>query len=166
VRFLGTIPGDPTDVTGAVCVYVAEQVGAANASWLSGYLDRRTTRFEHAAEITTRYGDREFAVAEAEFVQWLRMTGRGVGASERREAERCRNRGKRRLGCGGETALLHRPVRSALLVSCDVELPGIFQQPAGLLARWLDGPMHYRFLSRRGHRPVVGARSARHDQRR
>src|ERR1035438_9264075 len=64
------------------------------------------------------------------------MTGRGVGASERRETERCRNRGKRRLGCGGETrlavprqvaerfseggwllgclsALLHRPVRSA-----------------------------------------------------
>jgi hypothetical protein len=53
-----------------------------------------------------------------------------------------------------------------LLVSCDVELPGIFQQPAKLLARWLDGPMHYRFLSRRGHRPVVGARSVRHDQRR
>ena len=39
-----------------------------------------------------------------------------------------------------------------LLVSCDVELLGIFQQPAKLLARWLDGPMHYRFLSRRGHR--------------
>jgi hypothetical protein len=71
VRFLGMIPGDPTDVTGAVCVYVAEQVGAANASWLSGSLDRRTTRFEQVAKITTTYGYREFAVAEAEFVQWL-----------------------------------------------------------------------------------------------
>jgi hypothetical protein len=69
VRFLGTFPADPTDVPGAVCVYVAEQVGAANASWLSGYLDRRTTRFEHVAKITTRYGYREFAVADAEFVQ-------------------------------------------------------------------------------------------------
>jgi hypothetical protein len=29
VRLLGTFPGDPTDVPGAVCVYVAEQVGAA-----------------------------------------------------------------------------------------------------------------------------------------
>jgi hypothetical protein len=28
-RLLGTFPGDPTDVPGAVCVYVAEQVGAA-----------------------------------------------------------------------------------------------------------------------------------------
>jgi hypothetical protein len=180
---------DPTDVPGAVCVYVAEQVGAACASWLSCYLDRRKTRFEYVAEITTTYGYREFAVAEAEFVQWLNdraWSRRGRGG----EAERCRKRGKRRVGCGGETrlavprqvaerfqrapagllglpsAMLHRPFRSALLVSCDVELPGRFEQPAGLLARWLDAPMHYPLLSRRGHRPVVGARSVRHDQRR
>jgi hypothetical protein len=29
VRLLGTFPADPPDVPGAVCVYVAEQVGAA-----------------------------------------------------------------------------------------------------------------------------------------
>ena len=64
VRFLGTFLADPTDVPRAVAGYVAEQVGAADASCLNGYLARRTTRFEHVAEIIAAYGYREFAAAE------------------------------------------------------------------------------------------------------
>lgn len=45
VRFLGTFLAEPTEVV----AYVAEQVAAADASCLDGYLDRRATRFEHAA---------------------------------------------------------------------------------------------------------------------
>jgi TnpA family transposase len=71
VRFLGTFLADPTDVPSEVAVYVAEQVGAADASCLHGRLDRRATRFEHTAEITAAYGYRDFAAAEAELVQWL-----------------------------------------------------------------------------------------------
>jgi len=71
VRFLGTFLADLTDVPRAVAGYVAEQVGAADASCLNGYLARRTTRFEHVAEIIAAYGYREFAAAEAELVRWL-----------------------------------------------------------------------------------------------
>jgi hypothetical protein len=71
VRFLGTFLPDPTDVPRAVAGYVAEQVGAADASCLNGYLARRTTRLEHVAKIIAAYGYREFAAAEAELVRWL-----------------------------------------------------------------------------------------------
>jgi hypothetical protein len=40
-------------------------------SCLDGYLDRRTTRFEHVAEIIAGYGYREFAAAEVELARWL-----------------------------------------------------------------------------------------------
>jgi hypothetical protein len=169
------------------CVYVAEQVGAACASWPSGYLDRRTTRFEHVAKITTTYGYREFAVVEVEFVQWLNdrawsRRGRGgrrsavasggsdgsaVGArrgSRRPVGSQSGFRG-RRLGfsayCPHCFIVVFDPRCSCRATSsCRAYFNG------KLLARWLDAPMHYRFLSRRGHRPVVGARSVRHDQRR
>jgi hypothetical protein len=71
VRFLGTFLADPTDVPTEVVDYVAEQVGAADASCLKSYLGRRSTRFEHAAEIVAGYGYRDFAEAEAELVRWL-----------------------------------------------------------------------------------------------
>jgi len=71
VRFLGTFLADPTDVPTEVVDYVAEQVGAADASCLKGYLARWSTRFEHAAEIVAGYGYRDFADAEADLVRWL-----------------------------------------------------------------------------------------------
>jgi hypothetical protein len=71
VRFLGTFLAEPTDVPAEVVAYVAEQVAAADASCLDGYLDRRATRFEHAAEIVAAYGYRDFGGAEADLVRWL-----------------------------------------------------------------------------------------------
>ena len=71
VRFLGTFLVDPTDVPTEVVDYVAEHVGAADPSCLKGYLARRSTRSEHAAEISAGYGYRDFADVEAELVRWL-----------------------------------------------------------------------------------------------
>jgi TnpA family transposase len=71
VRFLGTFLADPTDVPTEVVDYVAEQVGAADASCLKGYMARRSTRFEHAAEIAAVYGYRDFGVDEPELTRWL-----------------------------------------------------------------------------------------------
>jgi hypothetical protein len=64
VRFLGTFLPDPLDVPIVVLDFVAEQAGVADASVVKGYLERRTTRFEHQAEIAAAYGYREFAVAQ------------------------------------------------------------------------------------------------------
>lgn len=71
LRFLGTFLADPTDVPTEVVDYVAEQVGAADASCLKGYMRRRSTRFEHTAEIVAAYGFRDFKEAEAELEHWL-----------------------------------------------------------------------------------------------
>lgn len=71
MRFLGGFLADPTDVPADVVVYVAEQVGTGDVSCLNGYVGRRATRFEHAAQIVAAYGYRDFAAAEAELVQWL-----------------------------------------------------------------------------------------------
>jgi hypothetical protein len=79
VRFLGTFLSDPTDVPAEVVDYVSEQVGAADASCLNGYLGR----FEHTAEIIAAYGYRDFAAAEAELVPWLDDRGGRRGTSRR-----------------------------------------------------------------------------------
>jgi len=70
VRFLGTFLADPTHVPAEVIEFIAEQV-EAEASSLEGYLERRATRFRHAAEISAAYGYREFATAEKELARWL-----------------------------------------------------------------------------------------------
>ncbi len=44
--------------------------GAADASCLKGYMARRSTRFEHTAEITAAYGYRDSAAVETELAQW------------------------------------------------------------------------------------------------
>lgn len=51
--------------------YVAAQVGTPDASRLKAYMVRRSTRFEHAAEITLEYGYRNFPTAETELGQWV-----------------------------------------------------------------------------------------------
>jgi len=71
LRFLGTFLADPTAVPTEVVDYVAEQVGVSDASCVKGYMARRSTRFEHAAEITATYGYRDFAAVETELAQWV-----------------------------------------------------------------------------------------------
>jgi hypothetical protein len=53
--------------------FVAEQLGIEDASRVKGYLERPKTAYEHAWEITERYGYRSFEElsAEAEFGRFL-----------------------------------------------------------------------------------------------
>ena len=71
VRFLGSFLPDPTDVPVDVIDFVAGQVGVADASCVKGYLARRSTRFDHAAEITAEFGYRDFADVEGDLAVWL-----------------------------------------------------------------------------------------------
>ena len=71
VRYLGLFLADPTDVPTPVVDYVAEQVGAADPSCVKRYLARRTTRFEHAAEIADAFGYRDFDTAVEELGAWI-----------------------------------------------------------------------------------------------
>lgn len=69
VRLLGTFLADPLDVPVEVLDFVAEQVDVADASAVKRYLERRTTRFEHQAEIAAVYGYRDFADAEQDLAR-------------------------------------------------------------------------------------------------
>ena len=71
VRFLGLFLSDPTAVPSGVVDYVAGQIGVADPSCLKHYLDRRSTRFVHGAEIADWYGYRDFNVAEVELAGWI-----------------------------------------------------------------------------------------------
>jgi Domain of unknown function (DUF4158)/Tn3 transposase DDE domain len=71
VRFLGTFLNDPLDVPTEVVDYVAEQLGIADPSCVKRYIERRSTRFEHAEEIKRAYGLRDFALAEADLAAWV-----------------------------------------------------------------------------------------------
>lgn len=71
VRAVGTFLPDPLDVPTAVVDYVAAQVDVADPSCVKRYTERRTTRFEHQAEIAAVYGYRDFADAQAELVGWI-----------------------------------------------------------------------------------------------
>jgi hypothetical protein len=71
VRHVGTFLEDPLDVPTKVVNYVAGQVGVGDPSCVKGYLNRRTTRFEHQAQIADIYGYVLYASAEAELIEWL-----------------------------------------------------------------------------------------------
>lgn len=71
VRSLGTFLSDPLDVPTAVLDFVAEQLAIADPSCVKGYVVRRSTRFEHAAEITRDRGYGEFSSAEGELRRWV-----------------------------------------------------------------------------------------------
>jgi hypothetical protein len=71
VRFLGTFLNDPLDVPAEVVDYVADQLGIADPSCVKRYIERRSTRFEHAEEIKRAYGLRDFALAEADLAAWV-----------------------------------------------------------------------------------------------
>ncbi|MDN5769138.1 MAG: DUF4158 domain-containing protein [Humibacillus sp.] len=66
VRSLGTFLIDPLDVPTAVLDFVAEQLAIADPSCVKSYLTRRSTRFEHAGEITRERGYREFSAVEGD----------------------------------------------------------------------------------------------------
>ena len=56
VRNLGMFLADPLDVPPELVGYLAEQLGIEDPSCLPEYLERRPTRFEHQAEITSMAG--------------------------------------------------------------------------------------------------------------
>ena len=71
VRYLGLFLSDPTAVPAGAVDYIAKQIGVADPSCLKHYLDRRSTRFAHAAEIADQYGYRDFNVVEADLAVWI-----------------------------------------------------------------------------------------------
>ncbi|WP_444543799.1 DUF4158 domain-containing protein [Nocardia rhizosphaerihabitans] len=71
VRYLGMFLADPVAVPSELVAYLGEQLDIDDPSCLGEYMVRRTTRFEHQAEIVTSYGLVAFADAEAELAGWI-----------------------------------------------------------------------------------------------
>lgn len=73
VRFLGTFLTNPIEVPPNVVDYLARQLDIMGANNLSTYLDRATTRWEHAGLIQRHYGYRDFSTQPEHwrFVRWL-----------------------------------------------------------------------------------------------
>ena len=73
VRFLGTFLANPIEVPPNVIDYLAQQLGVPNTSRLSAYLDRETTRWEHADIIQRHYGYQDFSTQPEHwrFIRWL-----------------------------------------------------------------------------------------------
>ncbi|MGO4614721.1 DUF4158 domain-containing protein [Nocardia sp. 2YAB30] len=95
VRYLGMFLTDPIDVPAELVAYLGEQLEIDDPSCLGEYVVRRTTRFEHQAEIAAEYGLVGFAEAEAELAAWIAdqawITGDGPTAIfEGAGAGRCR----------------------------------------------------------------------------
>lgn len=84
VRSLGTFLTDPLDVPTAVLDFVAEQLAVADPSCVKGYVERRNTRFEHAAEITRERGYRDFSSAQGELRRWVSDLAWTTGDGPRR----------------------------------------------------------------------------------
>ncbi len=84
VRWLGAFLSDPTAVPPSVVGYVAGQLEVSDPVCVGRYLERRRTRFEHAAKIKAACGLREFAQSQRDFELWLDarawMTGDGPRA--------------------------------------------------------------------------------------
>ncbi|PZS28446.1 MAG: hypothetical protein DLM59_14675 [Pseudonocardiales bacterium] len=71
VRSLGLCLPDPLAVPISVLDSVAEQLQIADPSCVKGYLERRSTQFEHASEIARASGYGDFASVEGELRRWL-----------------------------------------------------------------------------------------------
>ncbi|MDP1846378.1 MAG: Tn3 family transposase [Solirubrobacteraceae bacterium] len=71
VRSLGLFLADPLEVPGVVLDYLASQLEIADASCVTRYTERRTTRFEHAEEIKRAGGLRDFAEVARELEEWV-----------------------------------------------------------------------------------------------
>lgn len=70
---MGRFLEDPLDLPWPAVEFVAEQLEITDPSCVKRYVERAQTRYEHAWEITERYGYRSFeeASAEAEFARFL-----------------------------------------------------------------------------------------------
>lgn len=71
VRYLGMFLSDPIDVPVELVAYLAEQLEIEDPSCLGEYMVRRTTRFEHQAEIEAAYGLVGFGESEADLAAWI-----------------------------------------------------------------------------------------------
>ena len=71
VRSLGLFLADPLEVPGVVLEYLASQLEIEDASCVARYVERRTTRFEHAEEIKQARGLRDFAEVTRELEDWV-----------------------------------------------------------------------------------------------
>ncbi|ETA03452.1 hypothetical protein ThrDRAFT_01198 [Frankia casuarinae] len=65
VRFLGTFLSDPLEVPWVVVDYLAGQLDVADSSVVKRYTERLPTQHEHAREIRSVYGYRDFADPQA-----------------------------------------------------------------------------------------------------
>jgi hypothetical protein len=71
VRSLGVFLADPLEVPSVVLDYLAGQLGIADPSCVARYMERRTTRFEHAEEIKRARGLRDFTEVTRKFEEWV-----------------------------------------------------------------------------------------------
>jgi TnpA family transposase len=71
VRFLGTFLADPLDLPWPVVVFVAGQLGIADASVVKRYVARQMTAYEQQWDIRRRYGYRDFADGADELRSFL-----------------------------------------------------------------------------------------------
>jgi hypothetical protein len=71
VRHLGRFLEDPLDVPSVVVDSVASQIKVADPSCVKAYLERRSTRFEHQAEICDGYGYRSYPSAKESLLAWV-----------------------------------------------------------------------------------------------
>lgn len=71
VRSLGLFLPDPLEVPPVVVEYLGGQLAVADPSCVSRYMERRSTRFEHADEIKRVFGLHDFAAAEEDLERWV-----------------------------------------------------------------------------------------------
>jgi TnpA family transposase len=71
VRMLGAFVSRPSKVPPKVAAFVADQLGIDDPSLLAGYPDRQTTQYEHAKEIRSLLGVRDFEDGELELRQHI-----------------------------------------------------------------------------------------------
>jgi hypothetical protein len=71
VLSLGVFLADPLEVPSVVLDYLAGQLGIADPSCVARYMERRTTRFEHAEEIMRARGLRDFTEVTRKLEDWV-----------------------------------------------------------------------------------------------
>ncbi len=73
VRFLGTFLPNPIDVPSGVVAYLGKQLNVADVTCLKNYINRHSTRHDHARQIKQYYGYKDFhdQPEYSELVDWL-----------------------------------------------------------------------------------------------
>ncbi|WP_433662548.1 Tn3 family transposase [Nocardia sp. CA-128927] len=150
VRYLGMFLADPVAVPPELVAYLAEQLDIDDPGCLDEYMVRRTTRFEHQAEITAEYGLVAFADAGPELTAWIAdqawITGDGPKAIFDGAVTWCRARRVllpgmttlQKLVATGREAAEHRlrtQLAGLLPATEAAALLGLLEVPAGTRAR-------------------------------